>query len=618
MRIKIFFLGNKYMTINLKLYKMTKNNLIIPFIIIGIIVMFANSCKKESNINPVKLTVTTSTVTNITQTTANCGGKVTNKGVITISARGVCWSTSVNPTIANSKTTDGADTGSFTSRITGLTANTLYHIRAYAADSSGAVYGSDSSFTTKQGYGNAESYADSLSRLYFTFAVPDPIGYDLYFGDYLRALWNLQELPTDEAICAWNDATIRDLHNQNYTPGNLYTSVFYSRLFHEINLCNKFIIASDNQTGEIKKMNSEARFLRDLAYWNALDCFGNVPLILGTDSGSYSQISRADMFTFIESELKSIEGDLGEPRSKYSRADKASCWMLLAKLYLNAEVYTGSERYTDCLTYLNKIIASGYVLNTEYKNNFLADNNLSPEIIFAIPSDASNKSYGGTTFLICAATSAKMKPAAMGIASGWAGNRATKDFYDKFSDPSGTTDKRAIFFTDGQILVFTDINQVSNFQYGVGVMKFKNISSTGTTGSSTTFTDTDFPLFRLADAYLMYAECVLRGGSGGNLATALSYVNALRQRAYGNTSGDITSNELSLNFILDERARELYWEGQRRTDLVRFGQFTNGSYLWDLKGGTLEGMQTDSYRNIFPIPQKELNSNPDIKQNPGY
>ena len=165
-----------------------------------------------------------------------------------------------------------------------------------------------------------------------------------------------------------------------------------------------------------------------------------------------------------------------------------------------------------------------------------------------------------------------------------------------------------------------DITNVGTFTEGVGVTKFKNISSDGSEAPNAhpTFVSTDFPVFRLGDAYLMYAEAVVRGGSGGDLATAVSYVNALRQRAFGDASGNIASGELTLDFILDERGRELYWEGHRRTDLVRFGQFTNGSYVWEWKGNVQAGTTVDSYRNLYPIPSNDLNANPNLIQNDGY
>jgi hypothetical protein len=143
------------------------------------------------------------------------------------------------------------------------------------------------------------------------------------------------------------------------------------------------------------------------------------------------------------------------------------------------------------------------------------------------------------------------------------------------------------------------------------------VTSSGQPGSNSEFVDTDFPVFRLADAYLMYAEAVLRGG-GGSRAQALGYVNALRQRAYGNASGNVTDAQLTLDFILAERSRELFWEGHRRTDLVRFDRFAGGSYLFAWKGGLPAGRATDAFRVLYPLPASELVANPNLTQNPGY
>jgi hypothetical protein len=124
-------------------------------------------------------------------------------------------------------------------------------------------------------------------------------------------------------------------------------------------------------------------------------------------------------------------------------------------------------------------------------------------------------------------------------------------------------------------------------------------------------------MFRLADAYLMYAEAVVRGGTGGDMATAVGYINDLRNRAYGSTMGNITMADLDLPFLLDERSRELYWECHRRTDLIRFGKFTAG-YNWTWKGGTKEGNDVNEKYNIFPIPSSDLGANPNLQQNAGY
>lgn len=136
-------------------------------------------------------------------------------------------------------------------------------------------------------------------------------------------------------------------------------------------------------------------------------------------------------------------------------------------------------------------------------------------------------------------------------------------------------------------------------------------------GSTTAFSDVDVPVFRLAEMYLIYAEAVKRGGTGdANLA--LTYINLLRTRAYGNTSGNITASDLTLDFILDERARELYWEGHRRTDLVRFEKFTQNSYLWPWKGGVASGTGVQDFKNLYPLPSADLNVNRNLHQNTGY
>ncbi len=207
-----------------------------------------------------------------------------------------------------------------------------------------------------------------------------------------------------------------------------------------------------------------------------------------------------------------------------------------------------------------------------------------------------------------------MVPSNYGINSGWGGLRSTKNIAQLFPAVDGSVDKRGNFHTDGQSL---EINDVATFTDGYPIIKFKNITRSGVPGSDTggDFVDTDFPLFRLADAYLIYAESVLRGG-GGSQTTAVQYINLLRQRAYGNTSGNVSS--INLDFILDERARELAWEATRRTDLIRFGKFTSGSYLWPFKGGVKDGRQVENFRNLYPIPASDLNANPNLIQNEGY
>ena len=173
-----------------------------------------------------------------------------------------------------------------------------------------------------------------------------------------------------------------------------------------------------------------------------------------------------------------------------------------------------------------------------------------------------------------------------------------------------------MFFTEGQQQNITDF---TNQQEGYLFTKWTNLKDNGETASNTASygAATDFPLFRLADVYLMYAEAVVRGGNGGSRTQALAYINDLRKRAYGDESGNIKESQLNKEFIIDERARELYMEGYRRTDLIRFGEFTTSSYIWEWKGGTKDGMAVDNKYNYYPIPSTDLTANPNLK-NEGY
>lgn len=494
--------------------------------------------------------------------------------------------------------------------------------------------------TSANAFDDPASYKQFLAKVYAGFAVtgqqgpagkPDISG-DEGASDYLRQYWNLQELSTDEAIVAWaNDGSLIDLHDQDWTASNSFVSSLYSRIFYQIVLCNEYIrqttdskLDSRGVSAELKSQvveyRAEARFIRALSYWHAVDLFGNVPFVTEADEvGGFKplQKSRSEVFNYVEQELLGVESQLKEPmQNEYGRVDKVAAWMVLAKLYLNAEVYINQPKYTEALVYLNKIIAAGFTLSPEYKNIFLADNNTNTEIIMRIAFDGIHtQSYGGTNFIIHAAVGGTMVPGDFGIAGGWSGLRTTPQFVAKFSDITGISDKRATFYTDGQTL---DIAGKTTFTNGYGITKYKNITSTGENGSSMDFVDTDYPMFRLADAYLMYAECVLRGGSGGDLNTALGYINALRERAYGNTTGNIASSDLTLDFILDERSRELYWEGHRRTDLIRFGKFSNTTYVWAWKGDVAAGVSTGDYMNLYPIPASDIMTNPNLTQNIGY
>ncbi len=497
--------------------------------------------------------------------------------------------------------------------------------------------------TSETQYSTAEGYKQVLAKVYGSYSLVSSTGVgnsdvnipgitDAATTDFLRAWWNLQELSTDEAVCAWGDANLQSFHTINWTSSNVLINALYGRSLYQITVCNEFIressdekISSRGITGkdveDIKHYRAEARFLRAFQYWVLMDVFGNPPFVTEKDPiGKYipPQITRSDLFNYIESELKAIDGDMMAPRqNEYGRADQAAVWALLARLYLNAEVYTGTAHYTDAITYAAKVIAAGYSLMPEYKNLFTSDNDVNnPEVILPIAYDATHsQNYGGTTFLVCSAHGTDPTDNKnYGIpGGGWLGNRSTKNLPQVFGDYSGNADKRAMF-GPGNL----EINNLLNFNDGIGVYKFSNLTSAGETPYSPNgvLVNTDFPLFRLAEIYLIYIEAVKRGGSGGDEATALQYFNLLRQRGYGNSNGNVSS--FTLDDVLKERQRELYWEGSRRTDLIRFGSFTGSSYLWPWKGGVKDGAGVDSHYALFPIPAAEIISNPNLNQNPGY
>jgi hypothetical protein len=489
-------------------------------------------------------------------------------------------------------------------------------------------------------FSDPASYKQYLAKLYAGFATtgqqgpagsPDISGIDEGTSQYIRGFWMMQELTTDEAVIAWNDGTIKDFHSQTWTSSDTFIAATFARFSFQIVNCNEFLKQTTdaklagrgiNDTAllaEIKNYRAEARFLRAMTYWHLVDTFGAGSIVTEDSPSTFyypDYASRADIFKFIDDELTAVTPELKAPKTNEQyRIDQAAAWMLQAKLYMNAKVYIGTDKFAAALPLIDKVIGSGYKLHNNYNQLFFADNNKNgaqDEFIFAIGYDGIHtQTYGGTTFLTKAALGGSMPIAEFGVNGGWGGIRTTSAFVNKFD--AVTTDTRGQFYTKGQS---KEINDLGNFTDGYAIQKFRNVDVNGVRGSDKTgeFTDSDFPIFRFADAYLMYAECAVRG-AGGNLATATTYINALRTRAHG---AAVSQGDLTLNFILDERGRELHWEGHRRTDLIRFGKFTGGSYLWPWKGNVPNGTSTQSYRDIFPIPAGALAANQKLKQNPGY
>jgi hypothetical protein len=307
--------------------------------------------------------------------------------------------------------------------------------------------------------------------------------------------------------------------------------------------------------------------------------------------------------------------------------------MLLAKLYLNSEVYTGTPRYADAMIYAKKVIdEGGYSLAPNFGSLFQADNDRTSaknEIIYALIADSQvSQSFGNTTYLINGSLNDITMTASDygnpgGGTNAWGGHRATKAWYGLFGSTTAAVeassdDRAKLFFTgssnpDPAKRHNYEMNDYKAWIDGFPATKFRNTNFVGPTVINS-FANTDFPLFRLADVYLMYAECVARG-AGGSISEAVGYVNAIRNRS---NASSITAGDLTPDFVLDERARELNFEGHRRTDLIRYGKFTNGSYLWPWKGGVKDGTAFPDHYKLFPIPLKAIQANPNLTPNPGY
>jgi hypothetical protein len=472
-----------------------------------------------------------------------------------------------------------------------------------------------------------------MSKLYGSFALSgsdgpgsSDISDNAGESPFLRGIINLQEFTADGMKNRWGDDGLDQLTTtSNWDENNKFFRYLYNRVYYTVPQCNNLLsVLKGIDVPNEPQVIGEVRFLRSLAYYYMIDCFGKGVLLTEDNYGSGApapEASRLELFNFVESELKAIESTLPDTND-YGRANKSVARMLLAKLYLNAEVYTGTARYDDAMTYIKKVIdEGGYSLDPNFGHLFSGDNNTSTEIIFPLIADALvSQSYGNTTYIVNGSmNSATMDALLFGNPGGndaWGGHRATKAWYGLFASSAAglasSPDVRAqAFWTSGHTYEMTDYKEWTN---GYPSVKFRN-NNFNQTSTPTVFSGTDFPLFRLADAYLIYTECVVRGAAGGSNTQALDYVNQIRMRSHATI---LTAGDLTLDFLINERGRELTLEGHRRTDLIRFGKFTGGSYLWPWKGNSVNGTSIPATYKLFPIPLKALEANPNLTQNPGY
>ena len=510
--------------------------------------------------------------------------------------------------------------------------------------------------TSETVYGVEESgYVAGLTKLYFIFVSNETT--DLQVSDagaseLLREFWTVQEVTTDACKCAWeNDAWVRAMNTNTWSDAdNDATYAVYVRTLQGISYTNEYLRqtapdrlsdrgVSSELAAKIQGFRAEARFLRAYFYWMALDVFGEVPFT--TENSPFGggvnpkQASRKDVFDYCVTELTELAADdsaMPAARSNYPRADKGAVMGLLARMYLNAEVYTGTPMWEEAKQACEKIFSMGYSLCPNYADLFRGDNGENPdalnEIIFGVAYDAEQtQSYGGTSYLTLAAIAAadvSSEQMINGVNNGWGGIRVPYEYVEKYFNvrnadyAAGTydvNDKRGeMFYIKGRSESME--NALYVFLNGWSCLKYNNIphdmdnDSFLATAATKAYSDIDYPMIRLGEIYLIYAEACMNLGQAN---TALPKLRELSERA-----GVQPPTSITADFLLEERARELMWEGHRRTDLIRYGKFTSPSFLWTYKGGSFSGQGFDDHMKIFAIPASELAANPELHQNPGY
>lgn len=536
----------------------------------------------------------------------------------------------------------------------------------------------DPNTITPGNFGDGPEYvSEVMAKCYSSLAVSgqggpggdaDISGLDGGTSNWSRVIFMLNEFTTDEVSWIWPDVGVFDLCTGTWgsSNGNLFGA--YGRFYTHIAVCNDFIRSYKSglfgADANAEQFVREARALRDLSYFYIIDFFGNATR--AWDDMAYGdipqQVTRTELFNLVTEDLEDVLKDF-QDSNVYGRVGKDGVEALLCRYYLNAEVYTGTPMYDKCWAHAQNIISrhqGGGFQNSGLANDYLAlfcasndmfmpGGSLSAqnEILWGIPfHNPYTQSYGGTMFLIAASTSAASMPTVLyGLNADWSCMHAREQFADKFNFVDGVSDDGRTYLWCTEKQGFTKSNdEFSVFTNGYAAVKYTNCKANadgvmprntykdpenpdaftfnwagvpevnGLPRQTDDFASTDFPIIRLADVYLMAAECALRGQGDKN--KALDYVNYIRSRAGVATWNSAT---LTLDNLLDERSRELYWENIRRTDLVRFGKFAGGSYNWAWKNNIREGSSIPEYMNLFPLPSDVIATyGSSMKQNPGY
>ena len=497
-----------------------------------------------------------------------------------------------------------------------------------------------STYTANDVFTSADGYQQVLGGIYAAFIQRiSSVSTEARSQNYLRTLIMFQDCSTDSCDPIWlSGETLTDVNGLAWTASNPWCSAMYYHIYNIVAMCNDFIRnASDENLlsrldeagrARVEKYRAEARFLRAYAYSHAIDFYNRMPFVTENDGvGAYIPVTydRKQMLDFLTAELTGIAETLDV--TSYGHATRGAAYALLARLCLNAGTWTGEDRYTECISACKEVFKDGYTLESDYRKLFNGDNHLramgGSEIIFAFACDGTKTTtWDATTFLVCGQVLDGFADA-VNIwgndgANAWNNLRARPQLVDVFeygdtrnlildynreSDGDGT-------YTETQRS--KDITAHDDATTGYRICKWTNVTDDGKAASfcgDGGGANTDFPVFRLADVYLMLAEAVVRGGSGATRAEALGYVNAVRERAFGSAAGNIGDDDLDLDFLCDERLREFYLECIRRTDLIRFDRYTSG-YNWQWKANTQDGADVDSRFRFLAIPEAEYSVNP--------
>ncbi|MBR5885665.1 MAG: RagB/SusD family nutrient uptake outer membrane protein, partial [Alistipes sp.] len=506
-------------------------------------------------------------------------------------------------------------------------------------------------------YSNPTYRLGQLARIYGSFNITGNNGAgssdiavsDAGASEFIRAWWSCNTLTTDEAKCIWGDSWVKEIVSNTWTDTkNDAIYAVYVRGIMMVTLANNFLRNTDDSDPEIAIERAEVRTLRAMAYWILLDTFGNVPFTTEADEmGAIKpkQISAANLYAWLKTELEelvSAESHLKDVKTQvYPRIDKGAAYGLLARLLINHKSYTGTEdvnTYTEAMAAAKQVIDNKYALASEYRELFMGDNGQNPEclkeIVWAACYDANKtQSYGGPTYLIAASTNNNLN---LGLAAGWAGLNTSSQFVSYLIGSAGVDAAKvgdnvdAFTSIDKRALVSLKYSEkkdqaLDSFTAGWHVHKYNNFHSTdqdiygerpekGDDAITEQFASIDFPLIRAAEMYLIYAEAKTRVDGGTTTdAEALKAYNAIQKRA--GLAGLATS--ISLEDVFTEITRELYWEGLRRTTLIRYNKYVEGNFVWPFKGGASSGQALSNHLKLFPIPDEDLVANDNLVQNLG-